>query len=76
MTRGGKRLGAGRKPGITISSYVTRVPSDIPKELITSLPQLRDLIAHWEDECIAAGSGSARHYFLRQMIEEIRSLGY
>jgi hypothetical protein len=76
MTRGGKRPGAGRKPGITISSYVTRVPSDIPKELITSLPQLRDLITHWEDEYIAAGSGSARHYFLRQMIEEIRSLGY
>jgi hypothetical protein len=76
MPRGGKRPGSGRKVGVTIPSYVVRVPSDIPKELIASLPQLRDLIAHWEDECIAAGDSSPRHYFLRQMIEEIRALGY
>ena len=65
-----------RKPGITISSYVMQVSSDIPRELIHSLPQLRDVINYWEDECIAVGEGSARHYFLRQMIQEIRSLGY
>jgi len=76
MPRGGKRPGSGRKPGITMPSYVTRVPSDIPKKLIHALPQLRNLIGHWEDECLAAGEDSTRHYFLRQMIEEIRSLGY
>lgn len=76
MPRGGQRPGAGRKGGVTMPSYVTRVPADIPKELIENLPQLKDIIAHWENECLSARKSSARHYFLRQMIEEVRTLGY
>ena len=76
MPRGGKREGSGRPKGVTIPTYVLRVPTDIDRELINKLPELRALIDHWEEECIAAGEGSARHHFLRQMIEEIRVLGY
>lgn len=76
MARGGKRQGAGRKPGVTIPTYVVRIGTDIPKELINNIPQLRDLIGHWEDECLAAGENSACHHFLKQCLTEIRSLGF
>ncbi|HEY9711081.1 MAG TPA: hypothetical protein V6D48_22935, partial [Oculatellaceae cyanobacterium] len=76
MARGGKREGSGRKAGITIPSRVKRIPTDLTDEMIDNLPELRALIDHWEEECIAAGEGSARHHFLKQCLEEIRALGY
>jgi hypothetical protein len=76
MTRGGKREGAGRPKGVTIPTRVKRIPTDIPDELIDNLPTLRDILNHWEDECLTVGKNSARHYFLKQAIEEIRALGY
>jgi hypothetical protein len=75
MARGGKRDGSGRPKGITIPTRVKRIPTDISDENIDNIPALRDLIGHWEDECIA-NPENPRHYFLRQAIEEIRNLGY
>lgn len=75
MTRGGKRDGAGRPKGVTIPTRVKRIPTDISDEAIDNIPALRDLLAHWEDECLA-NPESARHYFLRKALEEIRVLGY
>ena len=79
MARGGKRDGAGRPKGTTKSegmpSRVKRVPADITDEMIDNLLPLRDLLSHWEDECIA-NPDNPRHYFLRQALEEIRSLGF
>jgi hypothetical protein len=75
MARGGKRDGSGRPKGVTIPTRVKRIPTDISDEVIDNIPALRDLIGHWEDECIA-NPENPRHYFLRQAIEEIRVLGY
>jgi hypothetical protein len=80
MARGGKRVGAGRPVGTTkgegMPSRVVRVSAEITKEQCDSIPQLIDLVNYWEDECQKAGESSARHYFLRKAIEEIRALGY
>jgi len=74
--RGGKRLGAGRPVGSTTNpTRVARVPLDITNEDIAALPSLKLLLDHWEEECEAAGDKSARHYFLRQAIADIRALG-
>ena len=79
MARGGKRDGAGRPKGTTksegMTSRVKRVQADVTDEMIDNLLPLRDLLSHWEDECLA-NPDNPRHYFLRQAIEEIRSLGY
>jgi hypothetical protein len=80
MPRGGKREGAGRKVGTGkgegLASHVVRVSSEVTKDQCNSIPSLIATLDHWEEECRAAGEGSARHYFLRQMIDEIRALGY
>jgi fructoselysine-6-P-deglycase FrlB-like protein len=47
----------------------------ITTEQITSIPELQRVIDHWEDECVA-NPDSARHYWLRKAIDEIRGLGY
>lgn len=75
MPRGGKREGAGRKAGVTIPTRVKRIPTDVEDEVIDNIPALRDLLSHWEDECLA-NPDNPRHYFLRQALEEIRQLGY
>ncbi len=80
MPRGGKRVGAGRPLGSTkgegMPTRVVRVSAEVSKVQCESIPQLIDLLNYWEDECLKAGEGSARHYFLRKAIEEIRALGY
>jgi len=79
MTRGGKRVGAGRPKGTTksggIPSKVVRVPVDVTKEMLDNLIPLRSLISDWEAEC-EANPDSPSHYFLRQALEEIKNLGY
>lgn len=80
MARGGKRVGAGRPKGTTkgegMPTHVVRVSADITKEQCDNILILKDILSHWEDECLVAGEDSARHYFLRQAIEEIRALDY
>jgi hypothetical protein len=73
MARGGKRDGAGR-PREAVKTHVIRVPLDVSKAECEAIPSLRDVLAHWEDECEANPDG-ARYYFLRQALEEIRALG-
>ena len=75
MGRGGKREGSGRPKGVTIPTRVKRIPTDVSDEVIDNIPTLRDLLSHWEDECLA-NPENPRHYFLRQALEEIRNLGY
>lgn len=75
MARGGRRDGAGRPKGVTIPTRVKRIPTDVSDEVIDNIPTLRDLLSHWEDECLA-NPENPRHYFLRQALEEIRNLGY
>lgn len=79
MGRGGARPGAGRKSGVTIPTYVTRVPSDVDKELIDNLPQLKDLLNYWEEEIRAnlpTRTSNPRYWKAKQMLDEIRALGY
>lgn len=80
MARGGKRIGAGRPVGTTkgegMPTRVVRVSAEVTKEQCDSIPQLIELLNHWEDECRHAQPDSARHYFLRKALDEIRALGY
>jgi hypothetical protein len=80
MARGGKREGAGRPKGSTkvevgMPSRVKRIPGDVTDELVDNIIPLRDLLNHWEDECLA-NPDNPRYYFLRLALEEIRQLGY
>lgn len=70
-----RKPGAGRpaKHGETTRSI--RVPLSIPTEQITSIPELQTVLDHWENKC-AENPDSARHYFLKQALDEIRALGY
>ncbi len=57
MARGGKREGAGRPKGSTkvevgMPSRVKRIPGDLTDELVDNIIPLRDLLNHWEDECL------------------------
>lgn len=77
---GGKRPGAGRTKGSTTEYKLpktkrVRVVETTSQELVDNLPTLQLILDYWEDECAANPEG-ARYYFLRQMIEEIRVLGY
>ena len=67
--------GAGRPPKHGEETRSIKVPMSVSTEQITSIPELQRIIDHWEDEC-AANPDSARHYWLRKAIDEIRSLGY
>ncbi len=67
--------GAGRPPKHGEETRSIRVPMSITTEQITSIPELQRVIDHWEDECVA-NPDSARHYWLRKAIDEIRGLGY
>jgi hypothetical protein len=67
--------GAGRPPKHGEATRSIRVPMSVPTELVTSIPDLQRILDHYEEECTANPSG-VRYYFLRQMIEEIRALGY
>jgi len=71
-----RRPGGGRPTKHGEPTRSIRVPISISTELITSIPDLQRIIDHWEDECEAAGENSARHYFLKQCLSEIRALGF
>lgn len=79
MPRGGKRIGAGRKVGSTKSegmpSKVIRVSAEVSKEQAEAIPELVALLDYWEDDC-KANPESARHYYLRKALDEIRALGF
>jgi hypothetical protein len=70
-----RKPGGGRpaKHGETTRSI--RVPLSIPTEQITSIPELQTILNTWEERCIANPEGS-RYYFLKEMIDEIRALGF
>lgn len=78
MTRGGYRKGAGRPKGTTkgegMPTKVVRVSVDISKDEIDNIQTLKDILSHWEDRVIA--EDNPRYYYLKQMLEEIRALGY
>jgi hypothetical protein len=83
MPRGGKRPGAGRPKGSTKSegmpSYVTRLPLDIERDLAERIPKLRDILDHWEAEIEAnppSRTSNARYWYAKQMLDEIRELGF
>ena len=80
MPRGGKRIGAGRKigsftAGEGMATYVVRVSTEVSKEQAQSIPELKALIDHYEEECLA--NPEVRTYDkLRKFIDEARALGF
>lgn len=71
-----RRPGAGRPKILPGETKSIRVSKSIPTRMISALPELLATLDHWESECAIAGQGSARHYFLRQCLDELRALGY
>lgn len=79
MPHGGKRAGAGRPRGTTkgdgLPTHVVRVSTDVSKEMCDNVPTLRDILNHWEDKALS-DPDNPRYYYLKQMMDEIRALGY
>lgn len=79
MPRGGRRTGAGRPVGTTkgegLPTKVVRVSADVPKELCDSIPGARDILNYWEDR-VHADPVNPRYYYLKQMLDELRALGF
>lgn len=71
-----RKPGAGRPKILAGDTRSIRVSRSIPTRMISAIPELLATLDHWEEECLAAGEGSARHYFLRQCLDELRALGY
>ena len=71
-----RKPGAGRPPKHGEPTRSVRVPMSVPTELISSIPDLQQVLDYWEDECATALENSARHHFLKQCLEEIRNLGF
>jgi hypothetical protein len=79
LTKDGKprkrKAGGGRPPKHGEATRSVRVPNSVPTELISSIPELQAVLDHWEQQC-RDNPNSARHYFLKQALDEIRALGY
>jgi hypothetical protein len=67
--------GAGRPPKHGEKTKPLRVPMSVSASQVSSIPELQAILDHWETEC-AKNQNSARHYFLRQALDEIRALGF
>lgn len=83
MPRGGARVGGGRPKGSTKSegmpSHVVRIPTDVSKEVAQAIPSLRAILDHWEAEIEKnppTRSTNARYWYAKQMLDEIRALGF
>jgi hypothetical protein len=67
--------GGGRPPKHGEKTKSVRIPESVPTELVSAIPELQAILDHWESEW-AKNPDSARHYFLRQALDEIRALGF
>ena len=70
-----RKEGGGRPKKHGEATRSVRVPNSVPTELISSIPELGTILDHWEDEC-ESNPESARHYYLRKMLDEVRALGF
>lgn len=67
--------GAGRPKKYGEDTRSLRVPVSITTEQIMGIADLQMVLDHWEAE-VRSNPDNPRHYFLKQMIDEIRALGY
>lgn len=70
-----RKEGGGRPKKHGEATKSVRIPVSVATELVSAIPELRAILDHWEDEC-TANPDSARHYYLRKALDEIRALGY
>jgi hypothetical protein len=70
-----RRVGGGRPPKHGEDTRSIRVPLSVETEVISSIPELRAILDHWEEDCIN-NPDSSRHYYLKKALDEIRALGY
>lgn len=79
MFRGGAREGAGRPRGITHPTKVIRVSEDLEKTLVDNLPQLLELLKHWDEELEShptTRTSNPRYWKAHQLRQDIKNLGY
>jgi hypothetical protein len=70
-----RRVGGGRPPKHGEDTRSIRVPLSVETEVISSIPELRAILDHWEQDCIN-NPDSSRHYYLKKALDEIRALGF
>lgn len=73
-SHGGRREGAGRKPGspLGMQTKTVRVTIDISTEQCKAIPDLIALLDYWESRA----DDSPRYYYLKTLIDEARGLGF
>jgi hypothetical protein len=67
--------GGGRPPKHGEETRSIRVPKSIPTELCSSIPELQAILDSWEEKA-ASEPNSPRYHYLKEMIVELRALGY
>lgn len=77
---GGKRAGAGQPAKHGERTKALRLPESLVNsqdriDRILAIPELQQLLNDWEEDC-RQNPESARRHFLREALQEIRSLGY
>jgi hypothetical protein len=70
-----RKAGGGRPAKHGEATRSIRVPLSVEAEIISAIPELRAILDHWEQECLS-NPDSARHYYLKKALDEIRALGY
>lgn len=70
-----RKEGGGRPKKHGEATRSVRVPMSVETEVISAIPELRAILDHWEQDCIN-NPDSARHYYLKKALDEIRALGY
>ncbi len=70
-----RATGGGRPPKHGENTRSIRVPSSIPTELCSAIPELQAILDSWEERATSEPT-SPRYYYLKEMIAEIRALGY
>lgn len=70
-----RKAGGGRPAKHGEATRSIRVPLSVETEVISAIPELRAILDHWEQDCIN-NPESARHYYLRKALDEIRALGF
>ncbi len=82
-SRGGRRDGAGRPVGTTkakgLPTHVVRVSTEVTKEQCQTLPELMQLMTHWEvtmEDARNRGESLRTYEKLAKFLEEARELGF
>lgn len=73
--QGSKRPGSGKVSRPVEATKMAKIPVSVDRDTVLAIPDLQIILDKWESEC-NANRGGARYALLKQMIDEIRALGF